>query len=231
MWSNRFATPLVVRPEPSRRLAGLLWALHGIAAAGLLAVSPLAGLAGGALLLVSLAAHLRAAGWFGGRTAVKALRVEPDGGWRVMHRDGVWTGVRVSPQSLCLPGLCVLRLHDGVSWHVLALAGDSLDDATFRQLRSRLLALDPDSLVERKGIGERLRRLGILKRDNPAEHRPMPADQERLEALLSDDPDPVDTDEEPDAIEVIDAEKALRIDRTRGVQDSGFNVQDSRESP
>jgi toxin CptA len=228
MWLNRFATALVIRPEPSRRLAGLLWTLHGIAAAGLLAVSPLAGLAGVAVLLLSLAAHLRAAGWLGGRMALEALRVEPDGRWRVMHRDGVWTGVRVSPQSLCLPGLCVLRLHDGVSWHVLALAGDSVDDATFRQLRSRLLALDPDSLVERKGIGEHLRRLGIPKRDNAAEHRPMPTDQERLEALLSGDPDHVDTDEEPDAI---DAEQALRIDRARGLEDSRFNIQDSRESP
>lgn len=43
----------------------------------------------------------------------------------------------------------------------------------------------------------------------------MPTDQERLEALLHPDPDHVYSEEELDAIEAIDAELALRLDRAQ----------------
>jgi toxin CptA len=43
----------------------------------------------------------------------------------------------------------------------------------------------------------------------------MPTDQERLEALLNPDPDHVYSEEELDAIEEIDAELALRLDRAQ----------------
>lgn len=43
----------------------------------------------------------------------------------------------------------------------------------------------------------------------------MPTDQERLEQLLKPDPDHVYSEEELDAIEEIDAELALRLDRAQ----------------
>jgi toxin CptA len=215
MWSNRFATALVLRPEPSRRLAYLLCALHGIATVGLLAVSLPVGLAGLPVMMVSLYAHLRGAGWLGGRMRIRELRVEPDGSWRVMDAAGTWTKVRVSPESLCLPGLCVLRLRADDRRHVLALAGDSAGPATLRRLRGRLLALDADSLEARRGIGARLRGLGSPRGRDTGEIVAIPSDQERLEALLIDDPDHVDSDEELDAIAPIDTETALRIDRAQ----------------
>lgn len=43
----------------------------------------------------------------------------------------------------------------------------------------------------------------------------MPTDQERLEALLNPDPDHVYSEEELDAIEELDAELALRLDRAQ----------------
>ena len=53
----------------------------------------------------------------------------------------------------------------------------------------------------------------------------MPTDQERLEALLNPDPDHVYSEDELDAIEEIDAELALRLDRAQTLAERGTDEQ------
>lgn len=215
MWSNTFATPLVLRPEPSRRLARLLLILHGVAAAGLLMSSIAVGLLALPPLIASLCLHLRAIGWLGGQPAVMELRVERDGTWRILEHDGTLIPVRVAPLSFCHPALCVLRLHGAGRWHVLALAGDSAGPDELRRLRIHMLIPDSDRTPADMSTGAVRRALDILRGRFVREVLPMPTEQERLEALISDDPAHVYSEQELDAIEAIDPEMALRIDRVQ----------------
>jgi toxin CptA len=215
MWLNTSATALDIHPEPSRRVAWLLWGVHGLAVAGLVAVSPWLG---GLSLPVagwSLVRHLRSAGWLGGGIPVARLRVLPDGVWRILDAQGRWLQVQIDPGSFCAGGWCVLRMQSLRGCHVLALAPDSAPPDDLRRLRRQLLALDADSLAPGGAFAGRRWRVDILRRRNMPDTSTMPTDQERLEALLSEDPDHVYSDEELDAIEAIDAEMALRLDRVQ----------------
>jgi hypothetical protein len=212
MWSNSFATALDVHPEPSRRVAWLLCGIHGLALAGLMAVSPLAGFLALPLTGVSLVLHLRRAGWLGGRFGVARLRVEPDGTWRMMDPAGHWMRVRVSPASFCAGGWCLLRMQGRRGRRLLVLAADSADADTLRRLRGRLLAVDADSLVPAVTLGARLKRLRVPGRRNGREAPSLALDQERLEAPPGDDPD-----EEADAMDALDAEIAVHTGRVRAL--------------
>ncbi|WP_077277342.1 NifU family protein [Thioalkalivibrio denitrificans] len=215
MWSNTFATALDVRPEPSRRILWLVSGLHFLAIAGLLAVSPVVATFALPVLAGSLYLQLRRCGWLGGHLAITRIRIEPSGRWRIRDDRGAWLRVRVSPHSVCAGNWCLLRMESDRRRHVFALAPDSADAQALRQLRARLLAVHADALVAPRGFFGQLRRLDILQRRYNTEALPMPTQQERLEALLSDDPDHVYSEEELDAIEAIDAEMALRIDRVQ----------------
>lgn len=183
MWSNSFATALDVRPEASRRVAWLLFGIHGLALAGLMGVSPLAGFLALPLTGVSLVLHLRRAGWLGGRFGVARLRVEPDGTWRVMDSGGQWTRVRVSPASFCAGGWCLLRMQGRRGRHLLVLAADSADANSLRRLRSRLLGVDADSLAPDAIPGGRMKRFRIPGRRNGREATSPVLGQERMDAL------------------------------------------------
>jgi len=218
MWSNTSATAFIIRPEPSRRLALWLCLLHGLAFAGLIAVMATLALLVLPLLSVSLAWHLRGIGFFRSGEGV-SLRFQASGMTQLKEGEGAWQEVRVLPSSLCLPGLCVLQLQVAGRRRCLALAADCADPRSLRRLRQRLLAAQGDEPDSPGGIRERIEALGILRPRTSQETQPMPSEQaneqERLEALLSDDPDHVYSDEELDAIEEIDAEMALRIDRVQ----------------
>lgn len=215
MWSNTFAKALDVRPEPSRRVAWLLCALHGLSVAGVLWLSVPAGMLLLPLAGASLVIHLRRAGWLGGSLAVVRLYVAPDGKWRITDRRGHVRPVRVSPASYCSAGWCLLQMRDGRKRRVVPLTADSVDSDTLRRLRARLMAVAGDTHAAGEGIRGWLPRIDILDPDRLNETLPMPTDQERLESLLSDDPDHVYSDDELDAIEAMDAEMALRIDRVQ----------------
>jgi toxin CptA len=218
MWSNTSATAFIIRPEPSRRLALWLCLLHGLALTGLIAVTGTLALLVLPLLFVSLAWHLRGIGFFRSGEGV-SLRFQASGMTQLKEGEGAWQEVRVLPSSLCLPGVCVLQLQVAGRRRCLALAADCADPRSLRRLRQRLLAAQGDEPDSPGGIRERIEALGILRPRTPQETQPMPSEQaneqERLEALLSDDPDHVYSDEELDAIEEIDAEMALRIDRVQ----------------
>lgn len=216
MWSNSSARPLVIHPEPSRCLAAWLVLVHGLAGAGLIAAAmPLVAAVGVGVLLFSLNIHLMRLGFLAGRPVIQGLRLEVDGRCRVQTADGHWRPAVILPGSFCAPWLCVLQLRVEGRWQSLSLAPDSLPADQLRRLRMGLLALRPNSPEHARGIRAGLVRLGILRGKHPVEILPMPTDQERLEALLSDDPDHVYSDEELDAIEAIDPEMALRIDRVQ----------------
>jgi len=217
MWSNRSATALVIRPEPSRRLALWLCLLHGLAGVGLLAAMGTLALLSLPLLSVSLAWHLLGIGYFRRAGQGVALRFQAGGMTQLMDEEGAWQEALVLPGSLCLPGLCILQLQVAGRRRFLTLASDCVDPRSMRRLRQRLLAAPGnDGPDDPGGIRGRLEALGILRPRTPQETLPMPSsEQERLEALLSEDPDHVYSDEELDAIEEIDAEMALRIDRVQ----------------
>ncbi|MFN2349226.1 MAG: protein YgfX [Thioalkalivibrio sp.] len=207
-----------MRPEPSRRLALWLCLLHGLAGAGFLAAMGTLALPSLPLLSVSLAWHLRGLGFFRHAGQGVALRFQTSGLTQLMDGEGAWQEARVLPGSLCLSGLCVLQLQLQVAGRrcFLAIASDCVDPRSMRRLRQRLLAAQGNDGPDGPGgIRERLEALGILRPRTPQETLPMPSEQERLEALLSEDPDHVYSDEELDAIEEIDAEMALRIDRVQ----------------
>lgn len=217
--SNTSATAFIIRPEPSRRLALWLCLLHGLALCGLIAVTGTLALLVLPLLSVSLAWHLRGIGFFRPGGLGVSLRFQASGMTQLKEGEGAWQAVRVLPGSLCLPGLCVLQLQVAGRRRCLALAADCADPRSLRRLRQRLLVVQGDEPGSPRGIRGRIEALGILRPQTPQETQPMPSEQaneqERLEALLSDDPDHVYSDEELDAIEEIDAEMALRIDRVQ----------------
>lgn len=216
MWSNTSDKALVIHPEPSQYLAAWLMLLHGLAGAGLIAATGAwVYVPGLGAVVFSLIVHLKRQGFLGARPALLALRLDGSGACRVLKADGHWQAARILPGSLCTAWLCVLQLRVSGRWHSLSLASDSLPAEQWRRLRMGLLALREDSSVQARGIRGGLARLGILRGEHPEETLPMPTDQERLEALLSDDPDHVYSDEELDAIEAIDPEMALRIDRVQ----------------
>jgi toxin CptA len=215
MWSNTSETALDLTPEPSRRLAWLLTVIHLLAISGLLAASLWIGIVSLPLLVVSLIWHLRHLGWLGGCMAVTRVRVEPNGNWRVLDSGGRWARVRVSSDSFCAGTWCIVRMRTANTRHVLVMAEDSVDARSLRRVRACLLAVRGDVPASGRDIRAAISRLGILADRSFAETQIMPTDQERLESLLSDDPDHIYTDEELDAIEAIDAEMALRIDRVQ----------------
>jgi hypothetical protein len=212
MWSNAFATALDVRPEPSRRVAWLLCAIHGLALAGLIGVSLLAGFLALPLTGVSLVLHLRRAGWLGGCIGVARLRVEPDGTWRMMDPAGQWMRVRVSPSSYCAGGWCLLRLQGRQSRHLLVLAADSADADTLRRLRGRLLAVDADSLMPAVGLGARLKRVRVPGQRNDRDTPAAFIGQERTDPLHGEAPD-----EGPGALEIPDADVSVHTDHVRAL--------------
>lgn len=121
--------PLRVQPEPSRQLRWLLAVLHLLALAALLQADLAWSWQGAGVGLLS------ASLWSGLRTPTPpTLRAQADGRLLILRGDA-WQPVQLSPSSIALPWLIVLRWREGRRHHALALPADSLDPDTHRRLR------------------------------------------------------------------------------------------------
>jgi len=154
------------------------------------------------------------------------LGCDLDGHWWLATRDGLRHeqrfGVRVLPDTRVSLRWVVLvcRFEGSGAVQVLWLPWWRMDPEDFRRLRVRLRwAPEPEpkpGWVARlragweRGIATLARstHVGVLRMQSPPN---LPA----VEHLLSDDPDHVYTEDELDAIEEVDPELALRLDRAQ----------------
>lgn len=122
---------------PSRRLAVILLAAHGLALYALAAVLPLwAGVACAALILTSLAYYLARDAWL--RLDASCIGLVTDAeGVVMLLRDGTQLPCQVLADSVVTPALVVLnvRPRGARSARSIVILPDSLDTETFRRLR------------------------------------------------------------------------------------------------
>lgn len=123
--------------SPSRRLALILLAVHGLALYALAAVLPLwAGVACAALMLASLAYYLARDAWL--RLGASCIGLVTDAeGVVMLLRDGTQLPCRVLADSLVTPALVVLNVRPraGRGARSVVILPDSLDAEAFRRLR------------------------------------------------------------------------------------------------
>lgn len=151
---------------------------------------------------------------------------DAEGQWWLATRDGLRheqrTFIRVLGDSRVGPRMavlvCALGNRGGVQ--VLWLPWWRLDPVDFRRLRVRLRW--PPEAEDKPGLAARLQGAGQRAVDILAtltlrgvQPMNMPRDMAEVERLLSDDPDHVYTEDELDAIEAVDPELALRLDRVQ----------------
>jgi hypothetical protein len=139
---NAFDRALRVELGPSRLLGTVWLLLNGIAAGGLLYVSPDWRWRLGLLTLVSLYALLGyllhvslALPW-----SVRALAWDPQRGWKVRFRSGSWLNAELCTPVLVSEHLTAMRLRLPRWRYVRVLVvADRTASADFRRLRVRLL--------------------------------------------------------------------------------------------
>lgn len=154
------------------------------------------------------------------------LGCDADGQWWVATREGLRheqrTVILVSGDSRVGARMVVLvcAAADTGMVQVLWLPWWRLDPQDFRRLRVRLRwppeAEDKPGLMARLQEGAR-QAVGILAALTQRGAQPMntPRDLAAVDHLLSDDPEHVYTEDELDAIEAVDPELALRLDRAQ----------------
>lgn len=154
------------------------------------------------------------------------LGCDADGQWWVATREGLRheqrTVILVSGDSRVGARMVVLvcAAADTGMVQVLWLPWWRLDPQDFRRLRVRLRwppeAEDKPGLMTRLQEGAR-QAVGILAALTQRGAQPMstPRDLAAVDHLLSDDPEHVYTEDELDAIEAVDPELALRLDRAQ----------------
>lgn len=124
--------------RPSRYLAALLIAAHGIALAALLplAIPALVKTALAFLALCSATHYLRRTAWLAAPTASVALTLEGDQ-ILLTARNGKQLTVRILCDSLVTPWLTILNvLPQGARFaHSVVILPDSMDAESFRRLR------------------------------------------------------------------------------------------------
>jgi len=135
------AAPLLIRPQPSRRLAALL-GLLGVASIVVCLALPLVWPARIGLILVVVL-------WLSYETSLHLLRRLPwavrevlwgaDGTWLVTDASGAQITAQLAPTTFVGVGLIVLNLRCGRLRRChLPLFSDSLDPSQHRRLRARL---------------------------------------------------------------------------------------------
>ncbi|NIR62138.1 MAG: hypothetical protein GWO02_22985 [Gammaproteobacteria bacterium] len=157
MSSTRYATPLVIEPRRSTRLAVYVIGAHTAAAAAVwwTAFWPLA---------LGLDALIVTAGYGAwrrhvARTAGGAVRrlVWRDDHWVVDTVDGRARTAQLCPETYVSRALVVLNLRTGDRQRVsLVLPADGLDPTTFRRLRARLRIESVDEAAKRNARPGRL---------------------------------------------------------------------------
>ena len=137
--------PLVLRFQSSRLAAIALVVVHGLAIVAL-AVSQLAWLVRGMLLLVtvfSLVRALRINAWRSGAKAVAALRLDKDAEIELTYADSDCVSTRLDPSSTVLHWLIVLCLrHEGEKLYLFLLP-DMLDADSWRRFSVLLRVAKP----------------------------------------------------------------------------------------
>ena len=154
------------------------------------------------------------------------LGCDAEGHWWLATREGLRheqrTVIRVSGESRVGARMVVLvcGVADTGTVQVLWLPWWRLDPEDFRRLRVRLRW--PTEAEDKPGLMARLqegaqRAVGILAALTKRGAQPMntPRDMAAVDHLLSDDPEHVYTEDELDAIEAVDPELALRLDRAQ----------------
>jgi toxin CptA len=175
-----------------------------------------------------LALSLLAAAWTLRRTGTRWdwLGCDAEGRWWLATREGLRreqrTAIRVSGDTRVGARLVVLVCEggDGGQAQVLWLPWWRMDPEDFRRLRVRLRW--PPDREDKPGLLTRLqagveRAIGILRAppNRGVQRMNMPRDMVAVEHLLSDDPEHVYSEDELDAIEAVDPELALRLDRAQ----------------
>ena len=171
------------------------------------------------LLAAAWSLHLRGAQW-------DWLGCDAEGRWWLATREGLRheqrTLIRVSGDSRVGARMVVLvcALGDAGRVQVLWLPWWRLDPEDFRRLRVRLRW--PPEAEGKPGLMARLQggvrqAVDILDALTKRGAQPMetPRDMTAVDHLLSDDPQHVYTEDELDAIEAVDPELALRLDRAQ----------------
>jgi toxin CptA len=179
-----------------------------------------------ALLLLALS--LLAAAWTLRRAGTRWdwLGCDAEGRWWLATREGLRreqrTAIRVSGDTRvgALIVVLVCEAGDGGRAQVLWLPWWRMDPEDFRRLRVRLRW--PPDREDKPGLLTRLqagaeRAIGILRAppNRGVQRMNMPRDMVAVEHLLSDDPEHVYSEDELDAIEAVDPELALRLDRAQ----------------
>lgn len=132
---------LTVTLSRSRRLAGALVGVHGLAAGCVIAVLPGWGapLAACTLLAWSLGTSLRGEALRLGRKSIASFSVREDASCELHLRDGSNLAGVVRPSSFAAPWLITLVVRlDGGGFRTLAIPPDSTDAASHRRLRTWL---------------------------------------------------------------------------------------------
>ena len=132
---------LVVELVPSRRLLGLVLALHALAMLPALLWSELAVAArvGWVTLVAALCyRELTRHGWARPDTFVHRLGRTSDGHW-FFETNGARHVEAVVSDRLVAPGVCVLRLASAVHARTVVVPTDATDRASHRRLRAALL--------------------------------------------------------------------------------------------
>jgi toxin CptA len=154
------------------------------------------------------------------------LGCDAEGQWWLATREGLRreqrTAIRLSPDTRVGARLVVLvcQAGDGGRVHVLWLPWWRMGPEDFRRLRVRLRwppdREDKPALLTRLQAGAE-RAMGILGALTKcrAQRMSTPRDMAGVEHLLSDDPEHVYSEDELDAIEAVDPELALRLDRAQ----------------
>jgi toxin CptA len=154
------------------------------------------------------------------------LGCDAEGQWWLATREGLRreqrTAIRVSGDTRvgALIVVLVCEAGDGGRAQVLWLPWWRMDPEDFRRLRVRLRW--PPDREDKPGLLTRLqagaeRAIGILRAppNRGVQRMNMPRDMVAVEHLLSDDPEHVYSEDELDAIEAVDPELALRLDRAQ----------------
>lgn len=141
MSSPQYATPLILEPGPSLRLAWALALAHGVTLLWVLFLPLHAGWHIAAALLISASAwrSITLHALRRDNAAVVHLVWDSEERWMLRRRNGQMLQARLLGDSLVLPFLVVLNFKPahGRRFSVVLL-GDSLPPERFRQLRVRL---------------------------------------------------------------------------------------------
>lgn len=142
-----YGAALVIDLVPSRRLLGLVLAIHAAAALpALLWPHLLASFRIGWIMVVGALCYRELArhGWARPGAFVHRLGRTVDGCWFFEARGTRYIGANLT-YRLVGPGLCVLRLSTPGITRTLAVLTDATDEVSHRRLRAALLAPQPST--------------------------------------------------------------------------------------